>query len=86
MKLISTFEGKLPPLSDLECGVIEKCATGKRWIEDDKDLDAMYNGFNANDDITEWFESKQSCDGAGKQIREKEEIGRWRCRRICKCF
>jgi len=45
-KLISTFEEKLPPLSELECGYFEKRATGKRWIEDDKDLDAMYKGFN----------------------------------------
>ena len=44
-KLISTFEEKLPPLSELECGYFEKLATGKRWIEDDKELDAMYKGF-----------------------------------------
>ena len=33
-KLISTFEEKLPPLSELQCGYFEKRATGKRWVGD----------------------------------------------------
>jgi len=64
-KLISTFQEKLPPLSELECGYFEKRATGKRWI-DDKDLDAMYKGFNVNDEITVWCEGKPSSDDSGK--------------------
>ena len=72
-KLISTFEEKLPPLSELECGYFEKRATGKCWIEDDKDLDAMYKGFNANDEITMWCEGKQSCEDSGKKSGKKRK-------------
>ena len=53
-KLIFTFVEKLPPLSELECGYFEKRATGKCWIEDDKELVAMYKGFNMDDEITVW--------------------------------
>ena len=60
-KLISTFEEKLPPLSELECGYFEKRATGKCWIEDDKDLDAMYRSFNANDEITGQYRGIWKC-------------------------
>lgn len=73
-QLIITFGEKLPPLSELECGYFEKRATGKRWIEDDKDLDAMYKSFNANDDITVWCEGKQSCDDSGKKSGKKRKL------------
>jgi len=72
-KLISTFEEKLPPPSELECGYFEKHATGKRWIEDDKDLDAMYKGFNVNDEITVWCEGKPSSGNSGKKSGRKRK-------------
>ena len=56
----------MPPLSGLECGDFEKRATGKHWIEEDKDLDAMYKGFNVNNEITVWCEGKPSSDDSGK--------------------
>ena len=64
----------MPPLSELECGYFEKRATGKCWIEDDKDLDAMYKSFNANDDIAVWCEGKQSCDDSGKKSGKKRKL------------
>ena len=39
-KLTASFKEKLPPISELQCGYLEK-KSGKRWIENDKDLEAM---------------------------------------------
>ena len=38
LKAKTDFEDKLPPLTDLECGYMDK--TSKRWIEDDQDVEA----------------------------------------------
>ena len=70
--LISTFEEKLPSLSDLECGYFEK-RTAKRWIENDKDLNAMYRGFNEKDEITLWCEGKQNHEDSGKKSGTKRK-------------
>ena len=69
--LVSTFKEKLPPLSELECGYLEK-RNGKRWIEDSKDLDAMYKGLNENDEITLWCEGKQCEDARRKSGRKRK--------------
>ena len=42
-QLIATIEEKLPMLSELKCRYLEKCTNAKRWIEDNKDLEAMYS-------------------------------------------
>ena len=42
------FTEKLPPLSELEYGYFEKHAE-KHWIENDKDLKAMYRHFSECD-------------------------------------
>ena len=52
LKLIEAFEDKLPPLSQLKCGYLEKCTIAKRRVEDDKDLDAMYKSLKDNTEIT----------------------------------
>ena len=65
-KLTSSFKEKLPPLSELECGYLEK-RNGKRWIENDKDVEAMYKAFDGNDEITLW------CKGLGEETCKKEE-------------
>ena len=54
-KLINDFEEKLPQLSDLVCGYLDKSA--KRWIEDDQDVEAMYHDVSSGSEITIW------CDG-----------------------
>ena len=77
--LISTFKEKLPHFSELEYGYFEK-HTGKRWIENDKDLDAMYRGFNAKDDITLWCEGKPS-DDSGKKLGRRENRTRLKMQR-----
>ena len=43
---METFEGKLPPLSELELGYLEKKTNAKRWIEDRDDLEA-YQAFSS---------------------------------------
>ena len=63
-KLTSSFEEKLPPFSELECGYLEK-RNGKRWIENDKDLEAMYKVFDENDEITLW------CEGLGDETHKR---------------
>jgi len=37
-------------------------------------LDAMYKGFNTNDEITVWCEGKQSCEDTGKKRRGGNQI------------
>ena len=54
------------------CGYFEK-RTAKRWIENDKDLDAMYRGFNEKDEITLWCEGKQNHEDSGKKSGKKRK-------------
>ena len=54
-----------------QCGYFEK-RTGKRWIENDKDLDAMYRSFNENDEITIWCEGKPGDDGVKKTGKKRK--------------
>ena len=58
-ELIASFGEKLPQLSELECGYLEKRSNAKRWIEEDKDLEVMYQTFEENSEITLWCESPQ---------------------------
>ena len=58
--LIATFEDKLPTLSELKCGYLEKRTNAKRWIEDNKDLEAMYKTFSNKAEITLWCEGPSS--------------------------
>ena len=73
-KLIADFEDKLPPLSDLECGYMDKSA--KRWIEDDQDVDAMYKEVNCGGEITIWCEGRsheqQSSEAPSKNSRKRK--------------
>ena len=47
MKLI---EENLPNFSELKCGYLE--SGSKCWVEDDDDLEAMYQKFDSTDEIT----------------------------------
>ena len=54
-RLVSSFEDKLAPLCDLECGYMETIS--KRWLESEGDIEAMYKTFKNGHEITLW------CDG-----------------------
>ena len=54
-KLQSDFGDKLPPFPAIEFGYLEK--NSKRWIEDERDLDAMYKGLAVGDEITLWCDA-----------------------------
>ena len=73
-KLVADHEDKFPPVGDLECEYFHKGS--KRWIENDQDLEAMYNLFTANDEITVWCEGKlptvQSARGCKRKAEEQE--------------
>ena len=69
LKLVDTFEEKLPSFSDLECGYFEKNA--KRWIEDNQDLQAMYR--QLSDEITLWCEGCPSEDSQRKKTGKKRK-------------
>ena len=71
MKLIETFEEKLPNLSELKCGYLEKGS--KRWVEDDDDLEAMYETFDSADEITIWCEGRLS-----EEQQRKKDAGKKR--------
>ena len=58
LKLIETFEDKLPPLSELEMGYLENKTNAKHWIEDKDDLEALYQGFSLGDEITLWCDAR----------------------------
>ena len=45
LKLIEIFEEKLP---ELKCGYLEKGS--KRWVEDDNNLEAMYETFDSTEE------------------------------------
>ena len=73
-KLVADHEDKFPPVGDLECEYFHKGS--KRWIENDQDLEPMYNLFMANDEITIWCEGKlptvQSARGCKRKAEEQE--------------
>ena len=69
-KLVVSFEDKLPPLSGLQCGYLHKGS--KRWIENDKDLEAMYKLFTSGDEIAIW------CEGRSVSPEEPARSGRKR--------
>lgn len=58
-KLSSDFGDKLPSVSDMECGYLEK--SSKRWIEDNRDLEAMYKVAAVCDEITIWCDARGEC-------------------------
>lgn len=58
-KLSSDFGDKLPSVSDMECGYLEK--SSKRWIEDNRDLEAMYKVAEVCDEITIWCDARGEC-------------------------
>ena len=70
--LIAEFEDKLPPLSELKCGYLEKRTNAKRWIENDKDLDAMYKTFKDNREITLWCEGPTSEEHGTKRGKKRK--------------
>lgn len=53
-KLVDSYHDRLPGESDLVTGYFEKRSNAKRWIEDQEDLDAMYNAFSVGEEITLW--------------------------------
>ena len=59
--LTNSFEDTLSSC-DIECGYMEK--NSKRWLESDKDVEAMYRMYKPGDEITLW------CDEANKSTRE----------------
>ena len=71
LKLIETFEDKLPNFSELKCGFLEKGS--KCWVEDDDDLEAMYEIFDSADEITIWCEGRLS-----EEQRRKKDAGKKR--------
>ena len=74
-RLLDTFEEKLPPISELECGYLEKRTNAKRWIEHDEDVKALYKAFSPTDDIMLWCEGQrheQPQNRAGKKRKDTE--------------
>ena len=71
LNLIETFEEKLPNLSELKCGYLEKGS--KRWVEDDDDLEAMYETFDSTDEITIRCEGRLS-----EEQQRKKDAGKKR--------
>ena len=67
-QLIESFEEKLPQLSELELGYVEKGA--KRWIENDEDLEAMYMTFRPNDEIVLWYGGRPSVPVESSKKKE----------------
>ena len=70
LKLIETFEEKLPNFSEFKYGYLEKGS--KRWVEDDDDLEAMYEIFDSTDEITIWCEGQLSEEQQRKKDAGKE--------------
>lgn len=70
--MITTFEEKLPTLSELKCGYLEKRTNAKRWIEDDKDLEAMYKTFSDKAEITLWCEGPSSEEPTSKRGKKRK--------------
>ena len=70
--LIATFEDKLPTLSELKCGYLEKRTNAKCWIEDNKDLEAMYKTFSDKAEITLWCEGPSSEEPMSKHGRKRK--------------
>ncbi len=68
----SSFNDKLAHLSDFQCGYMEK--TVKRWIECDKDLDAMYGTCKIGDEILLWCDNSDGIQGKKKR-KSKDAIG-----------
>ena len=59
LKMAESFEEKIPPFLDLDCGYLEKRSKAKCWIEDNEDLEAMYKAFShADDETTLWCENR----------------------------
>ena len=56
-QLVSDFGDKLPSLPDIECGYLDK--SSKRWIEDNRDLEAMYKAATIGDEITIWCKARK---------------------------
>ena len=73
-QLIEYFEEKLPQLSELELGYVEKGA--KRWIEkfNDEDLEAMYMTFWPNDEIVLWCGGRPAVESSKKDTRKKSSV------------
>ena len=52
--LCESFEDKLNGSENFVCGYLDKAS--KQWIEDDQDLEAMYQLFKNHDcDVTLWY-------------------------------
>ena len=73
-KLVDTFEEKLPPVSELECGYLEKRTNAKRWIEDDQDVEAMYNALSSTDEITLWCQGRPPEKTGGEKRKGTESM------------
>ena len=73
LRLIETFEDKLPPLSELELGYLEKKTNAKRWIEDRDDLEALYQAFSSGDEITLWCDARHAPEEQKKRKKRKTE-------------
>lgn len=69
-QLTTSFGDKLESLSDLECGYMEK--NSKRWLESDRDVEAMYITFKPGDEITLW------CDGTRPEANKATQEGKKR--------
>ena len=73
LKLIETFEDKLPPLSELELGYLEKKTNAKRWIENQDDLEALYQAFFSGDEINLWCDARHLPEEQKKRKKQKSE-------------
>ena len=68
--LCESFEDKLNGSENFVCGYLDKAS--KRWIEDDQDLEAMYQLFKNRDcDVTLWCIAEKR--GKKRKIEESEE-------------
>lgn len=75
-RLVKSFEDKLPSASSVDIGYFEKRGSAKRWIEDQDDLDAMYQAFAVGDEIILWIHgvpSEHATKKSGKNRKRDEE-------------
>ena len=69
-KLKESFKDYLPHRLDFNIGYFEKHGSGKRWIKDSDDLEAMYDHHPHDNTITLWFEGSED-DPAQHEVVDK---------------
>ncbi len=71
-KLVDTFSEHVPETMEFDMGYYTKPGSQKRWIENSKDLEAMYNS-NCNDDITLWCDGR--IESGSAQVPKRKSSG-----------